>query len=96
MERRAIQRSQDLRKFENPNPGLHEYKVKTGRSYPNTKEEWEVFKTWQKGTHAWLQTQACRGNSEVYEESEQEEEEGEVRWESWHPACSAEDDRPNC
>ena len=45
MEGCTVQGFQDL-EFVNPNPGLWEYKVKTGRSYPNTKEEWEVYKTW--------------------------------------------------
>ena len=45
----AIQGCQDL-KFENPNPGLHEYKVKTGRSYPNTHDEWMEYAEWYKTT----------------------------------------------
>ncbi len=39
MERRSFQRCPVV----NPNPGLWEYKVKTGRSSPNTNEEWEVY-----------------------------------------------------
>jgi hypothetical protein len=36
-----------------PNIGLHEYKVKTGRSYPNTDEEWQEYHEWYKTTAAY-------------------------------------------
>jgi hypothetical protein len=49
MEGCSIQGSQDL-KFENPNPGLHEYKVKTGRPYPITPDEWLEYAEWYKTT----------------------------------------------
>ena len=68
--------------YDNPNHGLWEYKVKTGRSYPNTKEEWEVYKTWEKGTHGYV----CEHIelSSAYEGPEEDE----IPWESWHP-CQA-------
>lgn len=70
MEGRVVQGSEDLEfDYVNPNPGLWEYKVKTGRGYPNTKEEWEVFKTWYKGTHAYLQAQACKLQKEGVEKA---------------------------
>ena len=49
MEGCSVQGSQDL-KFDNPNPGLYEYKIKTGRSYPNTHEEWLEYAEWYKTT----------------------------------------------
>jgi hypothetical protein len=76
--------------YETPNPRLFEYKIKTGRSYPNTKDELELYKTWVDGLHG-LQEKACGFNTEVSQETGQESEEDQVRWESWHPACSFED-----
>ena len=91
MERLSFQRCPAI----NPNPGLWEYKVKTGRSYPNTKEEWIVYKTWQvENTYDWLQTETGWIKQKVICEETDEEEEGTVCWESWHPACSCEDDEP--
>jgi len=77
--------------YETPNPRLFEYKIKTGNSYPNTKDEWELYKTWVNGLYG-FQAQTREFDTQVPEETDEEGEEDPVRWESWHSACSFEDD----
>ena len=48
MEGRVVQGRTDIIEFplevyHIPNPDLFEYKIKTGRSYPSTISEWEVY-----------------------------------------------------
>jgi hypothetical protein len=77
----------------NPNPNLFEYKIKTGRSWPITNSEMEVYNTWYKTTHGYrIQEEACKRYAEISQETFEESEEDTFCWESWHPACSFEDD----
>ncbi len=55
------------------------------------RKEWELYKTWVDVLYG-LQTQTHEWDTQISEETDEEGEEDQVRWESCHPACSFEDD----